>query len=74
MDEDDRSITAHTANLNAVTPRQSKHGSKASSPIDYLVRVRKYEEEKRTWIVLINRSLTLTQFNLIVEQQFAASN
>lgn len=40
LDEDDRSITAHTANLNAITPRQSKPGSKASSPIDYLVRVR----------------------------------
>ncbi|KAJ6633528.1 Unextended protein, partial [Pseudolycoriella hygida] len=38
LDEDDRSITAHTANLNAVTPRQSKPGSKASSPIDHLVR------------------------------------
>ncbi len=39
LDDDDRSITAHTANLNAITPRQSKHGSMASSPIDHLVRV-----------------------------------
>lgn len=38
LDEDDRSITAHTANLNAITPRQSKPGSKASSPIDHLIR------------------------------------
>lgn len=39
LDDDDRSITAHTANLNAITPRTSKPGSKASSPIDHLIRV-----------------------------------